>query len=61
MLNKLNNLTSLTLEFYVINKNGFENLIKYHPNLKELVFDYCAFDENVNLDSIKKLTKLTTL
>jgi len=61
MLNKLNNLTSLTLEYYVINKNGFENLIKYHPNLKELVFDDCAFDENVNLDSIKKLTKLTTL
>jgi len=58
---KLSKVSSLTLKYYVISQDGFDKLMKYVPNLKELVLQDCAFDENVDLSSIKKQTKLTTL
>jgi len=61
MLKKLNKVTSLTIEHYVLNQKGFDALMKYVPNLTELTFRSCGFEQNVNINSLKNLTKLTSL
>jgi len=61
MFKKLSNVYSLAIELYVFNQKNFDTFIKYIPNVKELRLKSCGFDENVNIDSIKNLTKLETL
>jgi len=59
-LDSFDKLTSLTLVEYTFTQENIDRIAKM-TNLEELKLISCGYDENVNLDSIKNLTKLQSL
>jgi len=57
--------SSSKLKYLIINSTNIQQQniddISKFTNLKELSFEYCTFDEGLNMSSLKKLKNLTTL